>query len=224
MELSEKDKKKLDTFSKYIRSWGSKVAKTVFDIDWDKDFYRQDFKWIGDTTSLPIDSYDIIDDLIEKLVKESNILDKRYSDDNWYLNVVVNTNERTVTFFAEIPYLRSKGDIQEFEITQDEGEEIYKWFNNLKNEGYEYGTLHYEGGGDDGYLEDFILWDDGDETEVTNSIEDYFIEKLSFYNWYDNEGGQGNFYIKIPENKITLEWEENFDDYKEIKIDTQFTY
>lgn len=71
--------------------------------------------------------------------------------------------------------------------------------------------LDYSGGGDDGYLEDYIKSFEDESFPLNESIEN-FCYSLIPAGYENNEGGQGSFFFDMEERTITHTHSDNFED------------
>jgi hypothetical protein len=97
------------------------------------------------------------------------------------------------------------------EFSEETYNEVVKLFEKIGENGE--GEIRFQGGGDDGEIEDNIEIN-GSSESVPKLIYDMVYEWLmkTGIDWYNNEGGQGSF-IFIPNNgEITLLVEQNYEE------------
>jgi len=218
MNLTDEQKKILKTFCMYIQSYGSKVAKISFEVGTDNEFYEESWGgWSGDKTSIGIPGYDVIDDLMINIIKENDFVSEYFDYENrGTITAIVNSNDNTLTFSADIYILSTKysSDSWEFDRLPDE---IKEWMSSMKD--YNEGLVSYEGSGDSGYIESDIKID-GEYEKLPDFIETWLYNALSQYGgWEINEGSQGYFKFNFKKNEINLEHGENYEDEDVAKID-----
>jgi len=220
-ELSEKDKKTLSTFSMYIQSYGSKVARTSIEVQTDGDVYWDFYGWNGDGSRMTIDGYDEIDDLIRGVIETEDLVGKYFDyDDRGTIIAIVNSEDGTLTFSADI-YVMST-DSTSAEISTDEiPESMLKWIREMKeNESYKSGIIHYSGGGDDGYIENDMTVNGEKNYTWPNEFEDYLLQEIGgLGDWYNNDGGQGDVHINFIEETISIDGGINYEEEVTNKID-----
>lgn len=220
-ELSEKDKKTLSTFSMYIQSYGSKVARTSIEVQTDGDVYWDFYGWQGDGSRMTIDGYDEIDDLIRGVIETEDLVGRYFDyDDRGTIIAIVNSEDRTLTFSADI-YVMST-DSTSAEISTDEiPENMLKWMREMReNESYKSGIIHYSGGGDDGYIENDMTVNGEKNYTWPNEFEDYLLREIGgLGDWYNNDGGQGDVHINFIEETISIDGGINYEEEVTNKID-----
>jgi len=220
-ELSEKDKKTLSTFSMYIQSYGSKVARTSIEVQTDGDVYWEFYGWNGDGSRMTIDGYDEIDDLVRGVIETEDLIGRYFDyDDRGTIIAIVNSEDRTLTFSADI-YVMST-DSTSAEISTDEiPENMLKWMREMReNESYKSGIIHYSGGGDDGYIENDMTVNGEKNYTWPNEFEDYLLREIGgLGDWYNNDGGQGDVHINFIEETISIDGGINYEEEVTNKID-----
>jgi hypothetical protein len=220
-ELSEKDKKTLSTFSMYIQSYGSKVARTSIEVQTDGDVYWDFYGWHGDGSRMTIDGYDEIDDLIRGVIETEDLVGKYFDyDDRGTIIAIVNSEDGTLTFSADIYVMSS--DSTSAEISTDEiPENMLKWIREMReNESYKSGIIHYSGGGDDGYIENDMTVNGEKNYTWPNEFEDYLLREIGgLGDWYNNDGGQGDVHINFIEETISIDGGINYEEEVTNKID-----
>jgi hypothetical protein len=227
MELSQEDKKILKAFSMYIQSYGSKVARTSTEVGTDGDVYWEFYGWHGDGTRMTIEGYDSIDDLVHKMITHYEIPEKYFDyEDRGNIETIVNTNESTVTF-SVTRYVMSTDNYGGTIESQDIPENVLKWIREMREtESYEYGTIRYQGGGDDGYIEgDIEVNGKSGYTYPKDEFEDFFLREIgNFGDWYNNEGGQGDIHINFKDETIEIQAGINFEDEQLEKVPVEIKF
>jgi len=214
LKLSEEQLKTLKLFSYYCASYGAKTAMfTVYlneggTIDW------MDSYWYSETNTL-IDTYDKIDNLIDYILRETELLDYYDYDDNGTLHFEIDVKERKMTIegwhkdFSHIDKHLDWAD--EYEDFGDLKEDFDGFFEQM---GGENGRLTFEGSGDSGFLEDNIELSNGQSMDIPSFFETWCYDMLSEYfgGWEINEGSQGSFEINSRKKRIELNFEENMEE------------
>lgn len=217
MNLTDEQKKILKTFCMYIQTYGSKVAKISFEVGTDNEFYEESWGgWSGDKTSMGIQGYEVIDDLIINIIKENDFVSEYFDYDNrGSITAIVNSNDNTLTFSADIYILSTRYSSDSWELDRLP-DEIKEWMSSMKD--YNEGVVHYEGSGDSGYIESDIQID-GEYEKLPDFIESWLYNALSQYGgWEINEGSQGDFKFDFKRGEINLEHGENYEDEDVVKI------
>lgn len=223
MKLTEEQLKTLNFFTKYLTLKGIDVVEKEIYVDLD-GFIESDFvdnDWTDTKGKKLIQSIDSVDELIIDLLREYDVEDK-FSDDGGYIRVYFHANERKIRFEGEINILDSR-TVESGVDEIDEESDLWEWFTEMRNNGYKRAHVHYAGGGDSGYVENTMdverLGDSGTKSMATpNFVASYIEGATSSYNWWDNEGGQGDFYFNFVNETIENEQEENFDSTEETHV------
>jgi hypothetical protein len=225
-QLSDKDKRTLDIFSMYLQAHGSKVGKFNIMISTDGEVYWDYSYWIGDSTRMTIDTYDAIDELINRIFKENEdtILDNFTSDDRGNVVAIVNCNDRTLIFKAEVTVMDVEYSSQEYTFDDITNKEIKNWLNDIAVD-FVFGDIHYEGGGDDGYIESDIVFNDDTRDDYPKELKNWMYDQLGQYGgWENNDGGQGDFHFNFDRKIIQLNHGENYERDEIYEIPLKFTF
>ena len=225
-QLSEKDKKTLDIFSMYLQSYGSKVGKYTIQVSTDGEVYWDWKYWYGDSTRMSIESYDSIDELIERIFNENQdtMLENFSSDDRGNVVAIVNCNDRTLTFKADVYITSTQHHSVDYTFDDISNQEIREWLSDIK-EAFVSGDIHYEGSGDSGYIEEDITYNDNTRDNYPNQLENWMYRELEqFGGWEINEGAQGDFHFNFQNGTIHLEHGENYEDQEIHEIPLKFTF
>lgn len=223
VNITEEQAKTLKLFSYYAQSYGTKEVNTSIYtyecvLDWKRD------GWVYAGTLL--ESYDAIDTVINEIIEENDLLTKSVTDcDNkGTLNININCVDRTlfIDAYETVIDVRPSTDILSLAELEEEDESLTNIFNYMKSAGYTRGEVVFGGGGDDGTIEPFILYDDQISEPLPNKVVDFFYEWLSnyFYGWQNEEGSQGSFIFHSDTDELELEFEENH--LKEISLGQVF--
>ena len=97
------------------------------------------------------------------------------------------------------------------QVTTHEFEDNDKVFNDLKEKDIKYLYVDFTGGGDSGYIEDYVeVVNNNDEVSKENlsdvvGLEEYLYAMLEDYGgWEINEGSQGRFHVNVEDRLINL--------------------
>jgi len=215
MKLQENEIKILKAFCMYIQSYGSKVVRTHIDVGTDGDVYWDSNGWRGDGTRMTIDGYDAIDDLVRNIIESYDMPSKYFDDEErGYIETIINSNDSTVTF-SITRYVQSTDNFDSIIESENLPENVLKWIREMREtENYQNGTIHYQGGGDDGYIEDDIEINGKTGYKYpSNEFEDFFLREIGhFGDWYNNDGGQGDILIDFINETIEIQAGINYED------------
>lgn len=223
MEISEKDKEKLEIFSKYMRSMGCKKGQYNLNIYEDGYFYPNGFFDVD--KGRKIDLYPIIEDFFQKITNDEEKLlsyfDDLYDFNMGEINIVVDAIEKTIGIELSYAFIDSECSDYSHNLTErfankEEQSTLAKFFESKFNEGNNTGILNFNGGGDSGWIEDNMELD-GDYETAPEDVLDLCYDLLQSYypGWEINEGSQGSFTLDFKNKKIMLEFclnIEKFDD------------
>ena len=97
------------------------------------------------------------------------------------------------------------------EFSEETYNEVVKLFEKIGENGE--GEIRFQGGGDDGEIEDNIDIN-GSSESVPKLIYDMVYQWLTDtgIDWYNNEGGQGSFLFQPAESQIYLNLEQNYEE------------
>ena len=224
--LSDKEKRILEVFSMYLQSNGSKVGKLRIEVQTDGDVYFDYLFWDGDGTRMRIDSYDTIDDLIQKIFDEhkDTMLDNFSSEDRGSVVAIVNSNTKTLTFKADVYVMDVSYSRTEYTFDDIDNENIKEWFSEMEG-AYTSGNIHYEGSGDSGFIEEDIVFSDNTRSDYPNQLENWMYRELNQYGgWENNEGGQGDFHFNFDKKTIRLTHGENYENEETYEIPLSFEF
>jgi hypothetical protein len=153
-----------------------------------------------------------------------------YNDTNsyFYVNIVIDTKNDSLIFkdidFTE--YATEDSGLEYHFDETEEGEPMYDRFIKIREflskENLTQITVTYNGGGDNGYIEDGYETIDGKLYSVPEFLEDISYELLEdFGGWEINEGSQGK--ITISANSIYIEHEWNTEEEYTNKVNIVVT-
>jgi hypothetical protein len=216
VNITEEQAKTLKLFSYYAQSYGKKeVNKSIYTVDCVLDWKDDGWVYAG----ARLESYDAIDTVINEIIEENDLLTKSVTDcDNKGTLIIsidcVNRN-LSIDAYETVIDVRPSTDILSLAELEEEDESLTNIFNYMKSAGYTRGEVVFGGGGGDGNIEPFILYDDQISERLPNKVENFFYEWLSnyYYGWQNEEGSQGSFIFHSDTDILELDFEENhFDD------------
>ncbi len=228
-QLTPDELKTLQLFAYYCRSHGADgVYKTYYlsacDIDWDED------NWYSYQVSSSIESYDKIDELIDKLVRDESLIDHfNECDGSQRIEVEIDCIERKleINLFETIYGSEPHGLSYDLDEIKDEyGEETYEEVVELfKRLGNTEGRVDFSGGGDDGYIEDNMIIGD-EQSDIPKLIEDMLYRMLNgnFAGWENNEGGQGSWLFDPIDKSIFFDFNYNTEEEQSVDVNYEIRF
>lgn len=212
MEITQEDRRLLKYFFPYIKSYGDNKAHLNLSIYEDGEIYDNGF-YVGETgkiINLPNEFKQFIDKIknsYEFIEIFDNVDEFNYGEIDIYLD----TKENKIYFKGKYSYY----DTDCYDITRsiydtfadsDEQSMLEKFFEKLEKEGHKFGEISFDGGGDNGYIQDELILDGDIHDNAPDKVLDICYDMLqsSFGGWEKNEGSQGNFILDIKNKQITL--------------------
>ena len=228
-QLTPEELKTLQVFAYYCRSYGADDVYTTFYLsacsrDW------EDGQWYSRQVSRSIEGYDKIDELVEKLVDDESITDEfNECDGSQRIEVEIDCKERILSIYAYETVYGSEpygSDYTLVDIKSEFGEETLKAVEELFEliNGRE-GRVDFSGGGDDGYIEDFMVID-GNQEDLPKLIEDMLYSMISsnYAGWENNEGAQGSWLFDSSEKTILFDFNYNTEEEVSVNIDYEIRF
>jgi hypothetical protein len=232
MELTEIQKKDLQKYSLLLNSLneedGISWSRNYYDGEWEDDlggpFYNG--KYTDEPSFIPKSIEELFDNIVEGF-DTSNFYDEMYDNETGTLYFEINAQDRQVVVTYEYPELNS----EETSVTKTFVDLVnipnpwYSQNNPNKRERFldkefinelktKYGNeilLTYEGGGDEGWINDFMETDKG-EVRMDSLLEDisYNVIDLFHGGWENNEGSNGSILINLDDEDITITHNNNY--------------
>ena len=224
-QLTPEELKSLQVFAYYCRSNGAdRVYTTIYLSACSRDW--EDGYWYSNQVSRSIESYDKIDELVAKLVDDESITDRfTECDGSQRIEVEIDCKERILNIYAYETVYGSEphGSTYDLEdIEYEYGEETLNAVEELFEElGDSYASVDFSGGGDDGYIEDFMVIN-GNQVDMSKQIEDLLYSMISsnFAGWENNEGAQGKWEFN-PRDKTTF-FDFNYNTEEERRVELNY--
>lgn len=214
LDLNQNEKRILHFFRLYCLSYNANyVNKTYFLSNCYFDWEERD--WTS-AHGRSVNGYDKIDDLIHKIVSEEDYFLNMFTDceGSQRIEIGVDCDERELsitlfeTIFGQEPHFLTYNldEIQE-EFGDETHDSVVRLFDMLNGVD---GRVDFSGGGDDGYIDDFIVVGD-QEITLSDEINDMLFSILSnnFSGWEINEGSNGNFVFDTDKNWILFDFNYN---------------
>ena len=228
-QLTPEELKTLQVFAYYCRSYGAdRVFTTIYLSACSRDW--QDDNWSSNQIRKSIESYDKIDELIEKLVDDESITDEfNECDGSQRIEVEIDCKERILSIHAYETVYGSEPHGNEYtleDIESEFGEETLKAVEELFEliNGRE-GRVDFSGGGDDGYIEDYLMIDN-EQFDIPKLIEDmlYSMINSNYGGWENNEGAQGSWLFDSSEKTILFDFNYNTEEEVSVNIDYEIRF
>jgi uncharacterized protein YggL (DUF469 family) len=214
LELTDEQKKTLKLFSYYCGSYGAKTATlTVYlneggTIDWIDSY------WYSETNTI-IETYDKINELIDYILRETELLNYYDYDGSGTLEFEIDIEERKMSIEGWHREHSTRDSIMEWSDGNDDfgdlKEDFDRFFEQMDGEN---GRIEFNGSGDDGYLEADIELSNGQSMDIPSFIQEFCYDMLrsNYGGWEINEGSQGSFKINPSNKLIELYFEENIEE------------
>ena len=208
IDLTPEQIKTLQLFSYYVQSHGAGEITIDISLQDCNVEYIPDFGF-GDNTR--IDLYDSITELIEELSSLPDLYFDATCQDYGSLIWNIDCKERKVKVTLYENSLSSNeitNSLPFDNIPSNLLEHLDEFINTLPNDEINEYTIYFNGGGDSGYIDDFLT---ETNTPIPNHVSDILYELLNntLGGWEINEGSQGKFILHLDEKVIDLYVEEN---------------
>jgi hypothetical protein len=208
IDLTPEQIKTLQLFSYYVQSHGAgEITIDISLLDCNVE-YIPDFGF-GDNTR--IDLYDSITELIEELSSLPDLYFDATCEEYGSLIWNIDCKERKVKVTLYENSLSSNeitNSLPFDNIPSNLLESLNDFINTLPNNEINEYTIYFNGGGDSGYIDDFL---NETNTPIPDNVTDILYELLNntLGGWEINEGSQGKFILHLDEKVIDLYVEEN---------------
>ena len=208
LKLSEEQLKTLKLFSYYCGSYGAKTATLEVHLSEGGSIDWVDSYWYSET-STQIETYDKINELIDYIVRETELLDYYDYDNSGTLHFEIDVNERKLKIDGY--HKEYSTNDSSYEWSEEDGDfdgVLDEVFSDL---GGNTAIVTFEGGGDSGFIDDSMEVIGVGNKPVPKTLEDWCYEQIPG-GWEINEGSQGRFIVNSTKKKIELEYGENVED------------
>jgi len=231
-QVTEEQLKSLKLFSVYLQSYGAIRAFKEYQIEY-CSLEWEDEGFSSPQTSITIETYDKIDKVLNDIIETNELIENATSDcDNrGQLRIEIDCVERILSASSvewQFSTSEESGDSKTLdEISEEYDEptynEVLRLFEQIGENGE--GMVEFQGGGDSGSLNDYMDIN-GTTEQVSPLIENMLYKWLenTGIDWYNNEGGQGNFIFNPNDGEIILEIGVNFEDDVETDMDFEIRF
>lgn len=217
--MTPKQKSIFELVSKYVASRGCEYLE--IDIDpWNYRPYNGRNFGCGtegheNPQKLPFDISEIITEYVGENASD-------FDDDNLSsISFRLYPQTRTVTIIGTYQEIVD-GPLDETERSEEDDEKLKEIMNFLREEDiYPFAEVQFNGGGDDGYIDDNLDVHTGSKPQRNVSsvpgLEDYLYDMLNVYGgWMNDEGSFGTFMIDSRAGTITLKFVWNEYAYEDV--------
>jgi hypothetical protein len=200
-------KRLLTSFFLFLEQFNTEIASVNFDMDTDEMDWWDKKVWINELrkdVSIPSNFLPLFDMIIEVYGKRIWEESENEEGDEYYrVNIEFRVDTKTMIIGSEVTVNGEEDAGDEYELKNDKDVDSF-----LDETGLESISIKYEGGGDDGYLEDKGEGDDGEEYELSAGVRDVAYNYLtqSFGGWENNEGARGEIIITKDTLSINHIW------------------
>jgi hypothetical protein len=200
-------KRLLASFFLFLEQFDTPEASVSFDMESDSINWWDEKVWVNilrKDVKIPSNFLPLFDMIIEKYGEEIwNGSMNEEEDDYYRVSISFKVDQRLMIITSEITENGEEDAGDEYELKNDKDVDSF-----LDETGLESISIKYEGGGDDGYLEDKGEGDDGEEYELSAGVRDVAYNYLtqSFGGWENNEGARGEIIITKDTLSINHIW------------------
>jgi hypothetical protein len=200
-------KRLLTSFFFFLEQFNTEIASVDFDMDTDEMGWWDKKVWINELrkdVSIPSNFLPLFNMIIEVYGKRIWEESENEEGDEYYrVNIEFRVDTKTMVIGSEVTVNSEEDAGDEYELKNDKDVDSF-----LDETGLESISIKYEGGGDDGYLEDRGEGDDGEEYELSAGVRDVAYNYLtqSFGGWENNEGARGEIIITKDTLSINHIW------------------
>jgi hypothetical protein len=200
-------KRLLTSFFLFLEQFDTPEASVSFDMESDSINWWDEKVWVNilrKDVKIPSNFLPLFDMIIEKYGEEIwNGSMNEEEDDYYRVNIEFRVDTKTMIIGSEVTVNGEEDAGDEYELKNDKDVDSF-----LDETGLESISIKYEGGGDDGYLEERGEGDDGEEYELSAGVRDVAYNYLtqSFGGWENNEGARGEIIITKDTLSINHIW------------------
>jgi hypothetical protein len=200
-------KRLLTSFFLFLEQFDTPEASVSFDMESDGISWWNDKVWVNilrKDVSIPSNFLPLFDMIIEKYGEEIwNGSMNEEEDDYYRASISFKVDQRLMIITSEITENGEEPASDNYTLNNNEDVNTFLDENNIERI-----TIKYEGGGDDGYIEDKGEGDNGEEYDLSAGMNDvvYAYLEQSFGGWENNEGASGEIIVTKEEIQIDHIW------------------
>lgn len=197
-------KRLLEAFFLFLENFDTIEASADMEMNREDHEWWNERVWINSVSKdikIPSNFLPLFDMLIEKYGKQIWEGSQTEAEEEYYsLHITFNVENRIVVLTTMVTENGEEESGDYYEISDDDDVNSF-----LDDHDIESIVVSYEGGGDDGYIEDKGEGDDGVEYDLNEEMQNIVYRYLeqSFGGWENNEGASGK--ITVTKNKIDID-------------------
>ena len=200
-------KRLLTSFFLFLEQFDTPEASVSFDMESDGISWWNEKVWINilrKDVKIPSNFLPLFDMIIEKYGQEIwNGSMNEEEDDYYRASISFKVDQRLMIITSVITENGEEPASDNYTLNNNEDVNTFLDENNIERI-----TIKYEGGGDDGYIEDKGEGDNGEEYDLSAGMSDvvYSYLEQSFGGWENNEGASGEIIVTKEEIQIDHIW------------------
>lgn len=197
-------KRLLEAFFLFLENFDTIEASADMEMNREDHEWWNERVWINSVSKdikIPSNFLPLFDMIIEKYGEQIWEGSQTDAEEEYYsLHITFNVENRIVVLTTKVTENGEEESGDYYEISDDD---VVNSF--LDDHDIESIVVSYEGGGDDGYIEDKGEGDDGVEYDLNEEMQNIVYRYLeqSFGGWENNEGASGK--ITVTKNKIEID-------------------
>jgi hypothetical protein len=200
-------KRLLTSFFLFLEQFDTPEASVSFDMEYRGISWWNEKVWINilrKDVNIPSNFLPLFDMIIEKYGDEIwNGSMNEEQDDYYSASISFKVDQRLMIITSVITENGEEPASDDYNLNNNEDVNTF-----LDEKNIERITIKYQGGGDDGYIENTGVDDKGDEYSLSAGMEDvvYSYLEQSFGGWENNEGASGGIIVTKEEIQIDHIW------------------
>jgi hypothetical protein len=200
-------KRLLTSFFLFLEQFDTPEASVSFDMESDSISWWNEKVWINilrKDVNIPSNFLPLFDMIIDNYGREIwNESMNENQDDYYRVSISFKVDQRLMIITSVITENGEEPASDDYNLNNNEDVNTF-----LDEKNIERITIKYQGGGDDGYIENTGVDDKGDEYSLSAGMEDvvYSYLEQSFGGWENNEGASGGIIVTKEEIQIDHIW------------------
>jgi hypothetical protein len=200
-------KRLLTSFFLFLEQFDTPEASVSFDMEYRGISWWNEKVWINilrKDVNIPSNFLPLFDIIIEKYGDEIwNGSMNEEQDDYYRASISFKVDQRLMIITSVITENGEEPASDDYNLNNNEDVNTF-----LDEKNIERITIKYQGGGDDGYIENTGVDDKGNEYSLSAGMEDvvYSYLEQSFGGWENNEGASGGIIVTKEEIQIDHIW------------------
>jgi len=200
-------KRLLTSFFLFLEQFDTPEANVTFDMESDGIQWWNEKVWINilrKDVNIPSNFLPLFDMIIKKYGDEIwNESSNEEEDDYYRVSISFKVDQRLMIITSVITENGEEPASDDYNLNNNEDVNTF-----LDEKNIERITIKYQGGGDDGYIENTGVDDKGNEYSLSAGMEDvvYSYLQQSFGGWENNEGAYGKITVTKEEIQIDHIW------------------